>query len=247
MGSAGLLTPNLTTGSRFAGPEDAKVYELGIKADWRIVSANLMVFKQIITGFQSNTFTGTCFALANAGKQSTFGIEFDGTARPTDNLTFTLAMVYLDPKYDSFVNSALGDASGLSPAGIPGISATFGAQWAKKFANGDRVILRGDYHYESQVQVIEGLPGFIQRNALGQVVSYRPAFDAARPFTREVSDLNASLTYAMDNGFELSVWGRNLLDNRYLLSAFDSVAQSGSISGYTNQPRTYGVSARFKW
>ena len=251
LSAAGLLTPNLTTGSRFAGPEDAKVYELGLKADWRIVSANLTVFKQIITGFQYNTlsgtFTGTGFALANAGQQSTFGIEFDGTARPTDNLTFTLAMVYLDPKYDSFINSALGDASGLSPAGVPGISATFGAQYAKEFGNGDRVILRGDYHYESQVQVIEGLPGFIQRNAMGQVVSYQSAFDAARPFTREVSDLNASLTYALASGLELSVWGRNLLDNRYLLAVFDSVAQSGSLSGYRNQPRTYGVSARFKF
>ncbi len=245
--SANLVTPNLTTGSRFAESEDAEVFELGLKADWRIVSANLTLFKQVIRGFQSNVFTGTGFALANAGKQSTFGIEFDGTARPTDELTINLSMIYLAPKYDSFPNSALGDATGTTPAGTPGISATFGLQWSKELGNGDRVTLRGDYHYELPVQVIEGLPGFIQRNALGQVISYQPAFDAARPFRREVDDVNASLTYAMDNGFELSIWGRNLLDDRYLVQIFDSVAQSGSISGYPNQPRTYGVSARFKW
>ena len=245
--NAGLVPPNLTTGSRFAGPEDAEVFELGVKADWRIVSANLTVFKQIIRGFQSNVFTGTGFALANAGKQSTFGIEFDGTARPTDELTVNLSMIYLAPKYDSFLNSALGDATGQTPAGTPGISATFGLQWSKELGNGDRLTLRGDYHYESQVQIIEGLPGFIQRNAVGQVISYQPAFDAARPLTREVDDMNASLTYALNNGLELSVWGRNLLNDRYLLSVFDSVAQTGSISGYPNQPRTYGVSARFKW
>lgn len=245
--TAGLVTPNLTTGSRFAGPEQAEVFEFGLKADWRIASANLTVFQQVIEGFQSNVFTGTGFALANAGKQSTFGIEFDGTVRPTDSLTFNLSMIYLDPKYDSFVNSALGDASGTVPAGIPGLAATFGAQWSKELTNGDRLTLRGDFHYEAPVQVLEGLPGFVQRDALGNVISYQPAFDAARPFKREVDDLNASVSYAFANGLELSVWGRNLLNDRYLLSIFDSVAQSGSISGYTNQPRTYGVSARFKW
>ncbi|MFA7603125.1 MAG: hypothetical protein WCY29_08970, partial [Novosphingobium sp.] len=78
-------------------------------------------------------------------------------------------------------------------------------------------------------------------------IDYRPGLDAARPFRREVSDLNGSITYAMANGLELAVWGRNLLNNRYLNVIFDSVAQSGSVSAYTNQPRTYGVSARFRW
>jgi len=48
-------------------------------------------------------------------------------------------------------------------------------------------------------------------------------------------------------GLEVSVWGRNLLDDRDRTDIFDSTAQTGSISGYTNQPRTYGVAARFKF
>jgi outer membrane receptor protein involved in Fe transport len=247
LAAAGLLVPNLTTGSRFAGPENARVIELGLKANWEVASANLTFFHQRVTGFQSNIFTGTGFALANAGQQTTYGAEFEGTVRPTKELSLNLAMVYLKPKYDSFPNSALGDASGREPAGTPGISATFGGQYNKELSNGDRIILRADYHHESPVQIVDGLPGFIQRNALGQVVSYQPAFDAARPFTREVNEVNASLTYAMMNGLELSVWARNLTDNRYLITIFDSVAQSGSISGYPNQPRTFGATARFKF
>ncbi|MCZ8324850.1 MAG: TonB-dependent receptor [Sphingomonadaceae bacterium] len=245
--TAGLTVPNLTTGSRFAGPENAKVMELGLKANWGIASANLTLFKQTITGFQSNVFTGTGFALANAGKQSTVGVEFDGMVKPTKSLSLNLAMVYLDPQYDSFTASALGDLSGTRPAGIPGLSTTIGAQWNKELANGDRLILRGDWHYESPVQVTEGLPAFIQRNAVGQVVSYQPAFDAARPFRREVSEISASATYALMNGLEFTVWGRNLTNNRYLVAIFDSVAQTGSVSAYPNQPRTYGASVRFKW
>ncbi|HTM96842.1 MAG TPA: hypothetical protein VL100_13660, partial [Croceibacterium sp.] len=60
-------------------------------------------------------------------------------------------------------------------------------------------------------------------------------------------ELTASVAYAFDNGLEVSVWGRNLLDDRYILQIFDSVAQPLAISGYPNQPRTYGVTARFRF
>ena len=50
-----------------------------------------------------------------------------------------------------------------------------------------------------------------------------------------------------DDRWSVMLWGRNLLDDRYLNLIFDSPAQTGSISGYINQPRTYGVSARFRW
>ena len=97
----GLAVTNLTSGSRFADPEDSTVYEAGLKGDWGLVTANLAVFKQVIRNFQSNIFTGSGFFLANAGKQSVFGIEFDGSARPVEPLLLTLSMTYLDGKYDS--------------------------------------------------------------------------------------------------------------------------------------------------
>ena len=244
----GLATTNLTTGSRFAPGEKAKVLELGIKGNWGVVSMNFAAFKQSIDNFQSNVFTGTGFALASAGKQSTYGFEFEGTAHPIPELTLSMAVTYLKPKYDSFVNSALGDASGTVPAGIPTISSTFGVMWNHALANDDHIILRSDYHYEAPVQVSEGLPAFIQRNAAtGAVISYQPALDAARPFRREVSDLNASMTYAMSMGLELSVWGRNLTNARYITTIFDVPAQTGNIAGYTNAPRTFGGSVRYRF
>jgi iron complex outermembrane receptor protein len=50
-------------------------------------------------------------------------------------------------------------------------------------------------------------------------------------------------------GFSLSswdvmVWGRNLTNNDYIIQTFPSVAQSFSVSGYPNQPRTYGLTVR---
>ena len=236
----GLTVANQTYGSRFAGPESSTVYEIGLKADWGLVTANLAAFDQRINGFQSNTFTGSGFVLANAGKQSVRGIEFEGTVKPAKGWQFNVAMTYLDPKYDSFVLSAVGDLSKTRPAGIPAISSTFAASYDHEFDSGHHLILRGDFHYESPVQIAEGLPGFLDGGT-------SIAIAAARPFRREVNEANASITWAMPSGFELTAWGRNLTDNRYLLQIFDTPAQPGSISGYTSQPRTYGVAARYRF
>ena len=246
--AAGIGVTNMSYGSRYAGPEKSTVYEAGLKADWGVAGANFAVFKQIIRGFQSNIFTGTGFLLANAGKESVFGLEFEGFAKPVEPLRLGLSLTYLDPIYDSFPNSAFGDATGMTPADIPPVSASFSADYDHEFANADHLILHVDYLYESKTQDIEGLPAFIETNPMtGEVIDYQPGLDAAREFTRQVDDLNASVTYAMQNGLELSVWGRNLLDDRYIAQVFDSPAQTGAVTGYLNGRRTYGVGVRFRW
>ncbi len=231
--AAGLRTNNLASGSRFAAPEDATVYEFGLKGQWDVAAVNVAVFKQSIKGFQSNVFTGTGFALANAGKQSTFGIEFDGSVRPVAGLNLTLAATYLDAKYDSFVNSAFGDISGTTPAGIPELSLTLGGTYTHEFGGGTKAIAHLDYAYESPVQIVEGLGNF--------------APGVAQSLQREVNSLNASFTIRLTNGLDVGVWGRNLTNAQYLTTIFPAVAQAGSVSGYPSQPRTYGGTVRFKF
>lgn len=241
---------NLAAGSRFAGPEDSTVIEAGFKANWGFATANFAVFKQSIKGFQSNLFTGTGFFLANAGKQSTFGFEFEGMVKPTPELTLTAGVTYLDPKYDSFQLSGVGDLTGTRPAGISPLSATLGAEWNKELGNGDHVILRGDFHYEAPFALVEGLPNLIRKDPVTGVLlanPYADAIAAAQSLKQEINLLNGSLTYAMKNGLELTVWGRNILNKRSILQIFDSPVQIGSISGYPSEPRTYGVAGRFRF
>ncbi len=245
---AGLNPVNLTTGSRFAGPENTEVMELGFKGNWDIFSANLTFFNQTIKGFQSNTFTGTGFALGNAGEQETFGVEFDSVTRVSDSFSVMAAFTYLKPRFVSFPGSAIGDQSGQEVGGISQFTTVLGAQYDKEInAAGDRIILNTSLYLESPVQIANGLPGFVVRDANGNIVDTTAAFDVARPFRRQVDELSASATYAFAMGLELSVWGRNLTDDRYITTIFDSVAQSGSISGYPNQPRTYGAAVKFKF
>ena len=246
LGAAGLLFNNQTFGSRFAGPEKARVIEFGLKGDWDRFSANLTGFRQDIDGFQSNVFTGTGFFLANAGKQRTYGIEFDSTANPIDQLTISFATTWLDPSYVSFPQSPFGDISGTTPAGIPEWTVILGAQWEQPLPNGDELVLRSTFTHESEAQIVDGLPGFLDDTLAdgGQA----QAIAAAAPFTRQVDELSASISYIfVDFGLDLSIWGRNLTNDRYLLSLFDSPAQPGSVSGYPNQPRTFGATAKYRF
>ncbi|NBC87957.1 MAG: TonB-dependent receptor [Alphaproteobacteria bacterium] len=232
---AGLATPNLTTGSRFAGPEEAEVYEIGMKAQWEGFGFNLALFDQTIEGFQSLAFTGLGFALANAGEQSVKGFEFDATINPVDGLVLTFATTYLDALYDDFTGSPLGDLTGQRPGGIPEWAIATSATYTHEFDSGSRIITRLDYNHESNQDINNGLPTFNAQ--LGNT----------RIFRREVNLVNASTTLALDNGLEVGAFARNLLNDQYILTVFDGVAQAGTVSGYPSQPRTYGGVVRFRF
>ena len=225
--TAGLASANLTSGTRYALPEEAKVMELGLKAKWDSVAFNLTIFDQSIKNFQGNSFIGTGFVLSNAGKQSVKGIEFDGSVNPIDALQLRAAFVYLDSKYDSYVGSQFGDVSGQAVAGIPKLSTTLGATYTADLNDGKSLILNVDYHNESNV-----------------VINENPAW---RQYKREVNDLSAAATLRLDSGLQFSLWGRNLTNAKYLAVIFPSVVQAGSISGYPNHPRTYGASVKYKF
>jgi iron complex outermembrane receptor protein len=224
--AAGLNPPNLTTGTRFAGPEESEVFEIGMKGAWDTFAVNLAVFDQKIKGFQSNIFTGTGFALANAGEQSTQGLEVDATWNPTENLTLGFAGTFLDPVYDSFKNSSAGDISGAKPAGISEVSTSASALYTFNFEGLDAFV-RGDWQYEGPS-------------------TYRddPAEQAIIAQEREYNLFNASVGFKSESGISFTFWGRNIFDEQYIMAAFPSVAQLGSFSGYPSQPATYGVTVR---
>jgi len=234
LGNAGLLPNNYTPstlrnfGTRFAGPEEATVYEIGLKARFERGAINVAVFDQSIKGFQSNVFLGTGFSLSNAGKQSTKGAEIDATFTPVDALTFTFAGTFLDPIYDDFPNSSAGDLTGEKPAGIPSTSTSTSVIYNHDFGNDKTGYIRGDWQYESKVQSNEG---------------FTVTTGAEQPF-RTVNTFNASAGMDFSEGFSIQVWARNLFNDEYVTTVFPGVAQAGVINGYRNPPRTYGANLR---
>jgi outer membrane receptor protein involved in Fe transport len=231
--SAGLPRVNQTYGSRLAGPEDATVYELGLKGKFDGFGFNLALFKQTLEGFQSNVFRGTGFVLANSEKQSTKGAEIDATISPTKGLDFTVSYTYLDPIFDKFTLGSAFNATrdvvgknltGLVPTGISKHSVSVGGTYSIEVGGGNALILHSDYQWNSDFTIAQGLPN-----------------------TAGIDSLNASIAFVLDNGVEFSIWGRNLTEPKYNSVLFPSVAQKGSVSGYPSPPSFYGASVKYKF
>ena len=231
LSTAGLAPPTIEAGTRYAAPEESTVYEIGLKGSWDTFALNLAVFEQELKDFQSNIFRGTGFVLANSQKRSTSGAEFDIRWRPTEVFEATLGATFLDSKYDVFLDASapaneVVDYIDADVPGIPDLSLTATGRYSFNIGNAAGYA-RVEYHYEDEKQVIENVP--------------------ANVASREINTVNASFGLSWENGFEAMLWGRNITNDEYLLSAFPSVAQNvppGAYSGYPNQPRTYGLTLR---
>jgi iron complex outermembrane receptor protein len=159
-----------------------------------------------------------------------------------------VSATYLDAKYDSYVdapcvsfdtvrcpiNPVTGlmpnfrNLSGTTPADIPPWSLSASATFTYPFSNGYAAYLRGEYDFSSKVQLSETAPPDIST------------------FGNE--SVNASLGLKSERQhFELMLWVRNLTDYRTIIGAFPTVAQTGSFSGFPNEPRTYGVTLRMRF
>ncbi|MEO1656586.1 MAG: TonB-dependent receptor [Pseudomonadota bacterium] len=230
---------NQYAGTRLAAPEITKTFEIGLKTQFDWGQFNIALFDQTVEGFQSSTFQGTGFVLANAGEQSAQGIEFDTIIQPPmiPGLTFNISGLWIDAEYEEFLGSpvvaggerdlrdgvadGVGDISGDEVAGIAPFSGSFGFDYRRGFSMGE-AFLRMDYQYESEVRLLENV---------------------SEDVTREVGTLNASAGVNFDNGVELLLWGRNINNDEYFTSGFPTTLQS-TVSAYPNQPRTYGVTVR---
>ncbi|MEO0451669.1 MAG: TonB-dependent receptor [Pseudomonadota bacterium] len=238
---AGLSQPNLTTGTRFAEPEDSSVFEIGLKGAWDNFALNVAIFDQKIENFQGNVFLGTGFVLTNAEEQSATGLELDASWSPTENLTLNFAGTFIDPEFDSFPNGTSLDAAGNSssidqsgetPTGIPQVITSTSVLYNFDLTDNWGGFFRADWQYE------EGTDFY-------PVSSPQPrALLDATGFTREINLFNASLGFESANGLGITLWGRNIFDDEYLTSTFPGVAQAGRFDGYPSQPQTYGVTVR---
>jgi len=225
-------------GTRFSEPESIRLIEAGLKAKFDWGAFNIAIFDQTVENFQSTIFQGTGFVLANAGEQTTRGIELDSTFTPVEGLTLGLAGIWQDPEFVDFQGApvvtggeldladgladGVGDLSGERPAGINQLAFSASAQYDFQLSDSIGAFIRGDYQFEDEVQVVNNIPGV----------------------DRDTSIFNGAIGLSFNESLAVRFWGRNLFNHDTFTSAFPGVVQAGTVNAYPNQPRTYGVSVR---
>ncbi len=231
--TAGLAIPRLTAGSRFQGPESARVIELGLKGRFFDNRANvqLAVFDQQIDDFQSVAFDGVALTLASAGSQTTQGIELESTFQPTDGLIFGVAATYLDAVFDEFVTPDF-DLTGETPSGVPDWNTSVFFDYSTEIS-GLPVFARADWQYTSDFNYVDDAD--LQAQAEANNIS---------PDNHLV---NASIGITTPQDIEVSLWARNLFDEQYFTSVTEGLLQPGTLNGFPNEPQTYGITLRKRW
>ena len=225
---------NTTVGTRYANPEKAEVFELGAKIALPSGYLNIAFFDQEIDDFQTNTFVGTGFVLANAGTQSADGYEFDLVYSPTESIDLSLSGLFMDSLYDSYVGAASGDLSGTVPSNTPEDTVASTITWNYNVSGWDS-FLRVSHLYSSEAKLLE--------NPVHQalLVAQGNGF-------RKQDTLNFTAGFEKDN-LSITLWGKNINDDEFLTSAFIAVADLSETSffGYPNNYKTYGLTLNYSF
>ncbi len=219
-------------------PEKNLAYEVGVKSDLldKRLRLNAAAFYYDYTDLQVFNLLppvggGSGFpvnVLDNAPKATIKGIEFEGIAKPFENMTISANAAWLDAKIDKFVNAVGGDFAGHTLPLAPKFSFTGIADYTIPLGSGDFIDFLGSASYRSKV-----------------------FFDLANEplITQDGYWLfDARMSYSInDDRWRFSIFGRNLSDQEYLNEAFDLRDSFGLLQQIVGPPLTVGAEVSFHY
>lgn len=227
--------------------ETSESFELGMKAEFpeQALRVNVALHRTDTDDLQTISFQGTGFALQNAGVAKTQGGEIDAIWQPLEGMSLTLAYAYNDGEYEDFA------------AGDCWISTPWHTNQPDPQANGDGScdrsggLLSGN---PENVVVASGRQEFPLGDGLTGYVFGEYIFTDERMTdvnndpakladSYELLNLRAGLILEQWDA-EITLWGRNVLDEDYTNTISDGVAQDGRLIAYFNEPATWGVTLR---
>ncbi len=225
-------------------PEELDMVELGYKADLtstlRLTSS---VFFYDYTGLQVTRAargTGTV-TTENAADSSVVGLDFDFTWAASDNFTVRFGGEFLDAEYEDYETG--GRVANTILTGDP-TAVGYGLEFFN--AEGHPLLRAADMSFFVAGNYENG-PFSVNLNYSWTDEYYfdfvlNPASDSLRQ--RSTGILNGRVTYDLNNGLSLSLWGKNMTDEVYL---------NDSVMAATNQrinyahPRTWGADISYRF
>ena len=220
-------------------PEIAYSHELGLKSQFwnRRARLNVAAYYTLVKDLQKSVILpsnsippATSTAVQNAGEARVYGVEAELLVEPVDGVTLGATGTLTRPKYLEYVDPAGNDLSDTRFENVARHTFTLSAAYAGTFgANGYN--LRADYAWQDTT------PLQPQNDAATVAYATNPASG--------VLNARAGVTL-MNDALDLSVYGKNILDNRDPVSAL-RVDNYGYITARYREPATYGVEATFRF
>ena len=201
-------------------PEYPMSYEIGFKTALPgNMLLNLAIFDTKFEDYQAqildNSITPAVFRTTNAGDLKTRGFEADLVAAPIKGMLITAGVTYLDAKYGNFApiscypgqSAAAGcvgggyDASGQRLAGAAKWKYSIAGRYEHPLSDGLKAFVQADYSWRSETNASANKD---PNTVIGSYGILSGAFGIA----------------AEDDKWRLSLWGKNLTDERFPSALF---------------------------
>ncbi len=228
-------------------------YELGWKSTWadRRLQFNGTLFYVDYEDFQSQTFDGTAVRVTNAGNLESYGTELELTFVPSANITLGTAIGYNKAEYGSFDNGQCTVAQafyqyyieGGAQTGSPGTSSNCTQDLAgEPLANAPEWTVSSFLQYDREVGSNLQVAARLEHSYID---SYYLEEDLDPHLKNDsVNLLNLRLSLGSFNGgWEVALWGRNILDEEYFVFGLD-IPTLGGYAGVVAAEATYGLTLR---
>jgi len=219
------------TGVPTFDPETATVYELGLK--WTGFD-NRVRFSA--AGFHTDyddlqiQVTDVAPVTRNAGSAEIDGFELEVTAAPTPRWLIQGGVGYLDARYtkldtdQNLITDLILLTEDSKLANAPDWSTTLGVQYTFDVPRfGGKIVPRLDWSYRSE----------IYNDALNFPELRQPGY--------HLLDL-AMTYYSKDGDWEVSVFGKNVTDERYITAGFANILLGGWAAATVGRPAEWGAS-----
>ena len=221
-----------TTGvNELAGPYDeevAKALEAGVKTEFLDGRArvNVAAFQNKFTGLQRTVNSGLVNFIANVAAAKVTGFEVETTVLPVDNLALTANVGYLDAKYQDYILPGTNtNLKGKQLVRAPKWSYTLAATHDLDLGSAGLLTTRASYSYSGKTPAND--PGNY----------FAPAY--------ELVDASISWSPSKDSGVKVSVWAKNLTNEKYALTA--TYVGTLFTNLYQALPRRYGAEVTYKF
>jgi iron complex outermembrane receptor protein len=225
-------------------PEKTSTYELGVKTGLfggRLL-LNADVFDTTVHDFQANVVDTGPGALrgylANIDEVRVKGAELDSAFRIGARLTGHGSVAFTDGKYEAYPN-------GPCPIESIGVGTTVCDLGGKPLpALPDSTIsLGGEYARELSIGRLSG-EAYAYLEVTARDETYGDPSDSEYMRIDDYTVVNASIGLRDAGPWELSIWAKNLLDERYMQNLTVQAGNSGLIVGTPSDPRMVGVTLR---
>jgi iron complex outermembrane receptor protein len=233
-------------------PEKQKSIELGAKTSFLGGKAllNAAAFQNKLVDLQASIFTAQGAAasvIRNAGKATVKGIEIEGAMILFEGTQLRANYAWLDPHYDEFIDAGQNVADNRAFVHAPETSYNLVLDsellttgWGTLRLVADYVWTDSFYTYPYQLKPDPNPPGQQKQEAENTRVAAYGLLNTRLAL--------AAIPLGGTRLGEISLWGRNLLDdatpNNYI--DFGPTFQNLTIANFV-EPRTFGISGLLRW